>query len=298
MSKIDISVIVPSYNSEQTIIDCLRSVSTQEFDGTHEIIVADSSVDRTAALVCENFPEVKLITFSEKTDPGTARNIAAAASQGIVIAFIDSDCSAESGWLSSIYAEHKHTIAAVGGAVVNGNPDGIVSWAGYLLEFSEWFPAKKRTLVEHIPTCNISYKAEVFKKQGGFSKFYPQEDFLFNLKLVRAGNEILFEPTIRVRHKHRECFSEFLEHQKKRGVRGFEIRNMAAGIKDPYGAFPILCPFFVMVRLLRIVIRFLKKPPTNLLRLILIVPVIIFGLIWWTAGFWSVAFNAAKPKSN
>jgi len=51
-----LSVIIPSYNSENTIEKCLNSLKSQSFSGEYEIIIVDSSADRTPHIVGNRYP--------------------------------------------------------------------------------------------------------------------------------------------------------------------------------------------------------------------------------------------------
>ncbi|RMF56297.1 MAG: glycosyltransferase, partial [Calditrichaeota bacterium] len=179
-----ISIVIPSYNSATTIERCLSSLYRQDYPGDYEIIVADSSIDETPEIITRQFPEVKLVRFNQKTDPGTARSEGVRNSKGELILFIDSDCEAEDGWIRKMVETHRAfpDVAAVGGAVINGNPEhDNIAWAGYMGEFREFIPQQPPGFVKHIPTLNISYKRWVFDKIGYFNpRFYPQEDLVFN----------------------------------------------------------------------------------------------------------------------
>ncbi|WP_457566434.1 glycosyltransferase [Caldithrix abyssi] len=215
-----ISVVIPSYNSEKTIARCLLSLKTQTLDEEYEIIVADSSHDRTPQIIRERFPEVQLIHFEKKTDPGSARNAGVKLSKGEIICFIDSDCEAAPDWLDQLVSVHRHyAYEAIGGAVENGNEqDNNVAWAGYMAEFREFLPQYPPGEREHIPTCNISYKRQVFEKLGGFNpRYYPQEDLEFNYRLRQSGGKIFFIPSAKIYHNHRSELHSFLRHQKRVG---------------------------------------------------------------------------------
>jgi glycosyltransferase involved in cell wall biosynthesis len=162
-----ISVIIPSYNSEKTIKQCLGSLINQTYEGEYEIILVDSSNDKTLEIVNSQYPNVKLVHLKSKTDPGTARNIGIRQARGEIIALIDSDCFAMTDWLKRIVEAHGETYNIVGGVVVNGNAaDDIIGWAGYLAEFREFLPGLPKMEVNHIPTCNISYKRIIFDRYG------------------------------------------------------------------------------------------------------------------------------------
>ena len=56
-----ISVIIPSYNSENTIKLCLDSLLSQSTTEEFEIILVDSSVDSTPKIVKSNYGNVQFI---------------------------------------------------------------------------------------------------------------------------------------------------------------------------------------------------------------------------------------------
>jgi glycosyltransferase involved in cell wall biosynthesis len=291
MRQNKISVVIPSYNSEKTIVPCLESIVNQDFRIPFEIIVVDSSVDSTPHIIRKEFPQVTLIHLDQKTDPGTARNIGVKKAKGDIIAFIDSDCVASPEWLSGVSSAHRSEYAAVGGPVINGNPQSIISWAGYLIEFNEWLPGNPKGFVKHIPTCNISYKRRVFELFGGFLTLYPQEDFLYNLKLTEAGERILLEPKIEVTHNHRVRLRHFLNHQIRRGKSGFGIRKTI----PIQGAFLVNYPYLALLllpkRVITITARFLKRRPASVLTFLYSLPFVVLGIACWIAGFLKEAYT-------
>ena len=94
----NVSVVVPVFNGEKTIKQCIESLLQQKFSGSYEIItVDDGSRDRTAEIV-KRFAKVKYV-FQENAGPAKARNNGAKNAQGEIILFIDSDCVAKSNSL-------------------------------------------------------------------------------------------------------------------------------------------------------------------------------------------------------
>ena len=286
-----ISIIIPSYNSESTIRECLESLLHQSYVKEYEVILVDSSTDETPKLVTELYPEVRLIHLDQKTDPGTARNLGIRASSGDVIAFIDSDCVAAQDWLEKMVNAYDSKYHVVGGVVTNGNPsDDLVGWAGYLAEFREFLPGLPKKEVNHIPTCNISYKRTIFDKYGYFQgKYYPQEDLIFNYHLTRQGERILRDPSIVVSHKHRSELKDFLRHQKKIGT----ITAKVIAITGLEGSFlakhyvlaTLFLPILFAVKFIRTVKTFLKCQPEAIIHRPLVLMPFTLGLAYWTLGF-------------
>ena len=254
--RIRCSVVIPSYQSAQTIAACLGALLGQDFAEPFEIIVVDSSTDRTAAIIQERFPQVVLIALSRQTLPGPARNLGVQRARGEIIAFLDADCIPARDWLAHIVAAHDAGHAIVGGAVLNGTPNSTVGWAGYIGEFREFLPQGEARRVAHIPTCNISYKASIFRRYGGFPEaHYPQEDLLFNWMLGRQGEHIRFDPAIRVTHTHRTQIAAYLAHQHRIG----QVTAQVLRLTDLPGAWLVRRSYLALVGLpLMVVLKFLR----------------------------------------
>ncbi len=297
-----ISVVIPSFNSENTISTCLSALENQSYKDDYEIILVDSSTDRTPEIVKEHFTAIKFVHFDRKTDPGTARNWGIKHSIGEVILFIDSDCRAEVDWIKKLVAWHQKypDMAAVGGAAVNGSPyNNAIAWAGYMGEFREFIPQQQRGFVTHIPTLNISYKRWVFEKNGVFdTQYYPQEDLVFNYYLTSKGYKIFFDPDIIVEHTHREDLNSFLIHQMNIGritARVLKIIPLqGAGIARNKFLFILLGPLLPLLKFAKTIAIFLQKNPRVLLSKPLSIFLLKIGLLYWFRGF----INGVFEKSN
>jgi glycosyltransferase involved in cell wall biosynthesis len=93
-AEITISVIIPCYNAENTILNCIKSILSQSQPVAEIIIVDDGSTDNSVNIITEFFKklDVKYIVHQQKNSgPSIARNKGVALSSGSHIAFIDSD---------------------------------------------------------------------------------------------------------------------------------------------------------------------------------------------------------------
>ena len=90
--SIEVSVIIPAYNTEQYIAKAIKSALAQTLANIEVIVVDDCSTDNTVKIV-ESFndPRLQLILNRENMGAGGARNRAIAAAQGKWIAVLDSD---------------------------------------------------------------------------------------------------------------------------------------------------------------------------------------------------------------
>lgn len=104
-----ISIIVPTYNVEPYIVDCLRSVAAQTYAGEMEcIVVDDCGTDNSMALVdnyIRNYKgKVRFNVLRRKANGGlsAARNTGLAAARGEYVMFLDSDDELTPGAIAAL----------------------------------------------------------------------------------------------------------------------------------------------------------------------------------------------------
>lgn len=98
-----LSIIIPAYNAEAYLPQCLDSILAQERQDCEVIVVDDGSTDGTAALL-ERYPDVKVV-HQENRGMSTARNRGLDEAQGEYILFVDSDDLLTDGSLTTLVAE-------------------------------------------------------------------------------------------------------------------------------------------------------------------------------------------------
>lgn len=86
-----LSIVIPAFNAEKYISECLSSVVNQKDCANFEIIVIDDgSTDKTANIVSELYPSIRLFK-KINGGVGSARNFGVSKSRGEIIFFIDAD---------------------------------------------------------------------------------------------------------------------------------------------------------------------------------------------------------------
>ena len=192
-----VSVVVPSYRSAGTIRSCLTALRRQDAPFAFETIVVDSSDDETTAIVRREFPQVELIHLPHRVGPEIARNRGAERARGEILAFIDSDCMAQPDWLRRLVAHIDEGYEAIGGGTSNGNPETLVSWAGYICEFREFLPGGPVRPMGYLSPNTVAFPRDVFWSAGGFPPgYYPMEDQIFHRPLCERGARIALDPKI------------------------------------------------------------------------------------------------------
>lgn len=90
LSSIGISVIIPCYNSQDTIDKALRSIVDQLTDDMEIIVIDDGSIDKTAQVVSK-YSQIVRYVYQNNSGVSAARNLGVRLASREWIAFCDSD---------------------------------------------------------------------------------------------------------------------------------------------------------------------------------------------------------------
>ena len=112
-SKSLISIIVPVYNVEKYLRECLDSIMSQTYQNFECLLINDGSPDHSADICREYVEKDSRFRYFEKENGGvsSARNLGIEHSKGEYITFIDSD-----DWVDSDYLEVLYTTLLEEGA--------------------------------------------------------------------------------------------------------------------------------------------------------------------------------------
>ena len=99
-----VSIIVPIYNVEKYICECVQSLISQSYKNIEIILVDDSSPD-SCGKICDEFAEKdSRITVIHKPNGGaaSARNVGIDHATGDYICFVDSDDTVETNYVKTL----------------------------------------------------------------------------------------------------------------------------------------------------------------------------------------------------
>ena len=101
MSKVRVSVIIPCFNAERTIKNCINSILSQTERNIEVLVVDDGSTDKTLDIL-KNIKDSRLTVFNQKNSGvSVARNLGLKHAKGEFISFVDAD-----DWLDLQFYEH------------------------------------------------------------------------------------------------------------------------------------------------------------------------------------------------
>lgn len=213
-----ISVIVPVYNSEAYLENCLNSIIQQTYQNLEIILVNDGSTDGSAA-ICQRYkiqdPRVK-VYHKPNGGVGSSRNRALEAVTGDYILFVDNDDWLELDHIESLY----HLLKKADADIAIGNFTQFMEEEGNFLihvggndyferEYSpfEWFQHQydgqyNLSQCFTVPWAKL-YKAELFKEI-----VYPTdktvEDDYTTYKVYLQADKIVYMNRAIYLHRKRE----------------------------------------------------------------------------------------------
>lgn len=204
-----ISVVIPAYNSEATISNCLKAVKQQSLLPLEVIVVDDGSKDRTAELAKE---WAIVIPNTRQKGAGGARNTGAYVAKGDIIAFTDSDCVPPKDWLRNIASVFTDaTVGAVGGGYSSGTNKSF--WQTFCCEELRFRRKNRKGEAKTIVSNNFACRKSFFLEEQGFPEQYPVcEDMLLSYKISQR-NKIIWLDDNGVQHYFKDSLKGYLKHQ-------------------------------------------------------------------------------------
>ena len=104
-SKFKFSIIIPAYNAEKYLENCLNSVVNQTFNDFEVIVINDGSKDNTQKIIDNYIKDNKYIKCINQKNSGlsASRNNGLDMASGEYIVYLDSDDSINLEFLENIY---------------------------------------------------------------------------------------------------------------------------------------------------------------------------------------------------
>lgn len=198
-----VSIIVPIYNVEDYLADCLESLIHQTYRDIEIVLVNDGSTDNSLT-ICENYKKrdqrIKLYT---KTNGGLsdARNYGLDRSQGELVTFVDSDDYLSIDSIACLVNALGETESDIAIASFYYDKDGRVHPSNQEGEFQEVFSSRevmeRIDVSEKIPSVTyiISW-AKLYRKHLFETIAFPagkiHEDEFTTYKLYLEANRIVY----------------------------------------------------------------------------------------------------------
>jgi len=213
----DLSIIIPSFNTKNLLKECLSSVEQSMASGSrplsYEIIVVDNaSSDGSVEMTRKKFPETIIIENKKNLGYGKANNQAAAKAKGKYLLLLNSDAKALKDAIPQLYTfmEANNNVQVAGGRLLNsdGSPQPScgphyslpVILGALFLRGDYWgltrYSGKTVKKVDWVSGACLCIERKAFEKIGGFDEeiFMYMEEVELLYRAKEKGYQTYFYP--------------------------------------------------------------------------------------------------------
>ena len=202
--NLDLSVLMPAFDAEDTLVSAVESVLSQTH-GDLQLIVADDCSRVPAGDVLAGTGDKRLQVIRRARQGGTAaaRNTALCAARGRVVAQLDADDLWEPDYAESVLPRFDDPRVGLvyADATILGHPDGRESYLGDLrLHPLDRFPGLASW--NPIPAPTVAMRTDAVRRVGGYARWLRStEDYHLYLRLAAAGWRFGFVPRRLARYR-------------------------------------------------------------------------------------------------
>ena len=235
-----LSVIIPTYNEEKVVGECISSLDKQTYSDFETIMVDDGSTDGTLDILKAlrgKIDNLKILKQKHK-GPGAARNLGAKEARGDILVFVDADMTFDKNFLKNLVRP-----------IVSGSAKGTFSKYEYVSNWdniwarcwnlNEGWEEKKRH-PKNYPDTQPVFRAilkKEFDRVGGFDpKAGYMDDWTLSKKL---GYEAVSAPGAIFYHQNPESLGEIFRQARWIGKRPYKLGLVGNLIALLRASFPV-----------------------------------------------------------
>jgi glucosyl-dolichyl phosphate glucuronosyltransferase len=221
MSGPRVTVVLPTFRRPDALARALASLADQDDPGLDwELLVVDNDAPPGAGSVVHaltpTIPASVTLLREPKRGAAYARNTGIEAAKGDVVAFIDDDVAAASGWLRALTAPILDGRSEGAGGPVVLDPRVALphwvsrDWRGCLSEYGRGDDEKELPAGDFVLTASAAFRTDLLRQTGGFDPvlgpaqrvpIFFNEDVDLCRRFWAAGGRIRYIPEAAVTHE-------------------------------------------------------------------------------------------------
>jgi poly-beta-1,6 N-acetyl-D-glucosamine synthase len=231
-----VSIIVPCYNEEKTVANCIHGLMIQTYKNFEVILVNDGSKDNTKQVCIDlaaqyNDPQCpEKIRFFDKKNGGKASALRFGLEQSIgkIIVTMDADSIFLKDALKHLVAPFDdQRVGAVGGNVKVANKDNYLG-RHQSIEYKTGLAFQRRAFVQLdcmqvIAGAIGAFRRDVLEKVGGYSSDTLVEDMELTVSILKAGYRVEYSGKAIAYTEAPANMKDFLKQRYRWTFGGFQV---------------------------------------------------------------------------
>jgi glycosyltransferase involved in cell wall biosynthesis len=208
-----VSIIIPVYNNEENIGKLIKSLLKSDYPKElFEIIIVDNgSNDRTKEIVRQYTP-VALLEEKNIQSSYAARNKGIQYAKNEILAFIDSDCIANSQWIkNAVLCLNREKVDLLAGNVIFKKTSNLNIFEIY--DSHMYLQQEYNASIGASTTANLVVKKNVFNSLGLFPIVQSGGDVKWTNMAVNKGFKLIYCENAKVFHPARKSLEETIKKE-------------------------------------------------------------------------------------
>lgn len=215
---VELSIIIPSYNRNHLLNECVSSIVQSQFSNIEVIIVNDYNKNDIELAQSNKIPYIKVFN-NPKQGVASARNLGAKEAHSDKLLFVDDDmilnrsaikkaidfletypnATCNANWIYEEKLTNEISKTSFGRYLIKNNFTTLKGWVGNETEWRE----NSMILVGGITSQFLAITKSNFEKIGGYNEEFPFagfEDYDLNKQLVKANILSYIDTTVLIYH--------------------------------------------------------------------------------------------------
>lgn len=294
-----LSIVIPSYNSEAHLEECLAAIQMQVYSD-FEVVLVDCSDTDLPKNIASKFPFVKYVAKNKRFNPGQGRNFGVEYSSGSFIVFIDSDVVLAKNALERIVEVANKGSLVFGGALELHNEHRI----GFASDFEHYYfnHESQASRPINLSRANLSsafliIEKNLFRNVGGFADIPRMQDTELTERLRNKMKVNLeFQPAIVGYQIQDSSMKKVLKKIYITGNNLYFLRYSKGSYSTNLVLFA-LAPFMAFAKATRINVRNIRYC-FSIKQLLILSPSMYFLTFIWMCGIYKGLFKQEGISSS
>ncbi len=198
-----LSVVLITPDSWTTLSTTLAALRAQTIRDRIEVVLVGPALDSIDPPHSEvaGFAAVRKVAVPDMARLGQAYAAGVRASTAPVVALAEDHCFPVPDWAEALLRRHDQgDWAAVGPTMINGNPDSMVSWMQFIVEYGNQSELGEKGVRRELPGHNSCYRREALMTYEPRLGWWLECETVMQWDMTRRGLRLYADPAVRTHH--------------------------------------------------------------------------------------------------